>query len=209
MSIDVVDPGLRGSVRHAPAADPARPGRHLRGQPVDDRRRLPDRARQDARSRPRRGHQLPADRRHARRAEGQAAAAEHGRHGHRRGVRPVGGARSAARPAPRGQDLQGRRHGVRPAGRGRRLQLPPSRRPRRAVRRRHARHARGHEPDPAAQRRHLGADPAPDPDGRPVPRQPDHHDGGRRGRRTASTNCPASGASRSAGSPAISSTASR
>ena len=42
------DPGLRGPVRPAPAADPGRGGRPLRGQPGPHRRRLPGRDRADA-----------------------------------------------------------------------------------------------------------------------------------------------------------------
>ena len=117
------DPGLRGAVRPAPAPDPARAGRPLRGLPRRDRRRLPGRARPAASARPRRRHRVPPHRRHPRRAQGPAPAARRRRRRPRRGAGPLGGARPAARPAARVQDVQGRRRRARsgspttPAGR--------------------------------------------------------------------------------------------
>ena len=69
------DAGLRGPVRPAAAPDPPRAGRPLRGPPARHRRRLPGRARAHGAPRPRRRHRVPADRRHAGRAEGPPAAA--------------------------------------------------------------------------------------------------------------------------------------
>ena len=92
-------PRLRGPVRPAAAPDPARAGRPLRGVAEHDRRRLPRRDRAAAGDRPRPGHRVPADRRHAGRAQGPAAAARPGRRRPRRRAGPVGGARPAARPA--------------------------------------------------------------------------------------------------------------
>ena len=88
------------------------------------------------RSRPRRRHQFLLIAATLVELKARRLLPEHGRHGPRRGVRPLGGARPAARPAARVQDVQGRRHGVRPARRRCRLQLPAPRRARRALRRR-------------------------------------------------------------------------
>ena len=118
------------------------------------RRRLPGRARAAAGPRPRRGHRVPADRRHAGRAEGPPPAARPRRRRPRRGARPVGGARPAAGPPARVQDVQGRGRGARPPGRRRRpRRCPRAGRARRALRRPRARPAgRRHAPSGCAPR---------------------------------------------------------
>ena len=185
-----------------------RAGRPLRDLAVAHRRRLPRRAREDGDARPRDHHRVPADRRHAGRAEVQAAAARGRRRRPRRRVRPLGGARPPHRPPPRLQDLQGRRPGARRTRRVRLTLLPPHRRARGAVPRTGSRPARGHRRRRPARRVPAGHDTSAQTrrQHRAHPPGPGERAGRRRG---SSTSYRAWAGSRSAASPRSSSSASR
>ena len=165
------------------------------------RRRLPGRDRAPAGARPRRRHRVPADRRHARRAEGPPPAARPRRRRPRRRAglweeRDLLLARLLeCKTFKDVATVFGR------AGRRRRPQRSPARSaPDERFAGAGARPARGHQPSSACATPPIaGAHAAAGADRRPVPRRPDPRQRRRRRRRAASTSCRASGASRSAG----------
>ena len=129
----------------------------------------------------------------------------------RRGARAVGGARPAAGPPARVQDVQGRRHGVRPRWPTTPTAASPaSSGPTSASPTSMPDLLEGTSLAAAAQRGDRGPSrPRPMPTVDLFHVNPITTTRRRRRRRAASTSCPASAASRSAGSPATSSSASR